>query len=196
MDINNVLDEVGEVIAKGGVIIFPTDTIYGIGGEAYNQPTMERIYQIKKRTSRSPFSLHLGDVAEIKDYCHKLTKKQQGWLKDLLPGPYTVLLTARPNAPQSSVSTEGKIGIRIPDSRSFKRIYQAISQPIIGTSVNISGKPPLTDIADIVREFSDKVDLIVKTDQSMTGRASAVIDLTGDRPVAVRGSLPQNWEYN
>lgn len=188
------VERLKEVISKGGVIIFPTDTIYGVGGDAYNQSAVDRIYKIKRRDKEQPIALLLGEVREIKSFCQRVTPKQRKWLEKLLPGPFTVLLWAKSSAPQASVSKEGKIGLRVPDSEPFRKIYRVLEYPLIGTSVNISGHPPLIDIEDIVEQFSDKVDLIIQTDEAMTNRPSSVIDLTGSRPEALRGSLPERLQ--
>ncbi len=194
LDIDESLAYVREILADGGVIVFPTDTLYGLGGDAYNQSMVKRIYTIKKRDVRFPLSLHLGEVSEIESYCGKLLPRQRRWLKALLPGPFTVLMPAGPHAPQASVSEAGKIGLRVPDCSSFRKIYRASGHPLVGTSVNISGHPPLTDINDIAEQFGPQVDLIIKTDEPMTGKASSVIDLTKSEPEAIRGILPEELQ--
>jgi len=188
----DILDGVAQVIKGGGVIIFPTDTIYGLGGDAFNEAVIKRIYEIKGRSSEKPFSLHLGGLEETKKYCRNLTAKQELYLKKLLPGPFTVILQASPTAPKASVNEEGKLGLRVPDSESFRLIYEQVKIPLVGTSVNRSGQPPLTDINAIIRDFAAKVDLIITTEEKMTQQSSAVIDLTVDPPVALRGELPHH----
>lgn len=192
----DILDRIVQVIKGGGVIIFPTDTIYGIGGDAFNEAVIKRIYELKGRPSGRPLSLHLGGLEEIKKYCRNLTAKQELYLKKLLPGPFTVILQASPTAPKASVNEEGKLGLRVPDSDSFRVIYQQAKTPLVGTSVNRSGQPPLTDINAIIRDFADKVDLIITTEEEMTQQSSAVIDLTVDPPVALRGALPHRLKLS
>ena len=184
------LDQITKIIQEGGVAIFPTDTIYGLGGDAFNPNVIERIYKLKWRTPDKPLSLHLGSVAEIEKYCRDLTDKQKHAIEKLLPGPFTLLLWASSEAPKTSVSQEGKVGIRVPKSNSFEIIYRRARVPLVGTSVNLSGEPPLTDIKEIYEKFRDKVDLILSTDEPMTQQSSAVIDLTRDPPTVLRGEMP------
>lgn len=194
LNIDVSMERLKEEFSKGRIIIFPTDTIYGVGGDAYNQWAVDRIYKIKRRDKEQPIALLLSEVREIKSFCQGVTPRQRKWLEKLLPGPFTVLLHAKSSAPQASVSKEGKIGLRVPDSESFRKINRALGYPLIGTSVNISGHPPLIDMEDIIEQFSEKVDLIIQTDEAMTNRPSSVIDLTGSRPKALRGSLPKRLQ--
>lgn len=185
----HTLDQIAKIIQEGGVIIFPTDTVYGLGGDAFNPKVIEAIYQLKGRAPDKPLSLHLGSVPEIEEYCRPLTAKQKRAIERLLPGPFTLLLWASPNAPKASVSVDGKLGVRLPKSESFEIIYRRARTPLVGTSVNPSGEPPLTDITEIIEKFWDKVDLILSTDEPMTRQSSAVIDLTRDPPTLLRGEM-------
>lgn len=181
--------KIHEAICGGKVLIFPTDTIYGLGCDATNEGAIKRIYEIKGRPPERPFSVHLGSVAEIERYV-PLTEHQRTLIERLFPGPYTVVLKASKSAPPLCVSHEGKIGLRVPKSRSFQLVYEAGGRPLVGTSVNISGEPPLTDIEEIIRKFSGHVELIIATDEPMSQKSSVVIDLTVDPPRVLRGSLP------
>ncbi|MFQ5794453.1 MAG: L-threonylcarbamoyladenylate synthase [Candidatus Bipolaricaulia bacterium] len=184
------LDQIARLLRDGGVAIFPTDTIYGIGGNALNPEIVARVHRIKGRPSGKPFSLHLADVEDVHRYCQGLTSRQTGYLNKLLPGRYTVVLSASDAVPDAFVS-DGKVGIRVPDSAGFRAIAERLEFPLFGTSVNRSGEPPLTEIDEIAARFSDEVDMIVVTDEPMTNESSVVIDLTRDPPVALRGDLPQ-----
>jgi len=185
----HTLDQITKIIQEGGVIIFPTDTVYGLGGDAFNPKVIEAIYQLKGRAPDKPLSLHLGSTAEIEKYCRDLTTKQKRAIEKLLPGPFTLLLWASAKAPKVSVSKDGKLGVRVPKSGSFRIFYERARVPLVGTSVNLSGEPPLTDIKEIIEKFSDKVDLIIATGERMSQQSSAVIDLTEDPPTVLRGEM-------
>jgi L-threonylcarbamoyladenylate synthase len=172
------------------LLIFPTDTIYGLGCNAFHEEAIQRVYELKGRPPERPLSVHLGSVAEIERYA-VISGRQWALIKRLLPGPYTVVLEASENAPPACISPEGKIGLRVPASRSFQMISEAAGRPLVGTSVNRSGEPPLTDVDEIIVQFGDDVDLIIATDEPMSHASSAVIDLTAEPPRALRGELPQ-----
>lgn len=181
---------VREAVCSGKLLIFPTDTIYGLGCDAFNERSIERIYRLKGRHPERPFSVHVGSIEELERYS-LLTERQRKLIEKLLPGPYTIVLEASGQAPPACVSTEGKIGLRVPKSRSFQMVYEAAGRPLVGTSVNRSGEPPLTEIEEIIEQFGEEVAIIIVTDEPMSQRSSAVIDLTEDPPRALRGDLPK-----
>ena len=180
----------------GELMIFPTDTVYGLGCDAFNEHALQRIYELKGRDPQRPLSTHLRSVSEIERYCQPLTTTQRNWLDQLLPGPYTVILKASGHTPKASVSPDGKVGLRVPDSRSFQLLAEAAGVPLVGTSVNRSGEPALMDIEEIISQFGDLVDLIIVTDESMSGQNSTVVDLTGSKPRVLRGTLPAHLRFD
>ncbi len=182
-------DLIREVVREGRLLIFPTDTIYGLGCDAFNEQAIQRIHELKGRPTERPFSVHLGSIAEIKRYA-VMSERQRELVEKLLPGPYTVVLDVAENAPPACVS-DGKIGLRVPRSRSFRTISEAAERPLVGTSVNRSGEPPLIDIDEIIARFGTHVDLIVTADEPMSHENSTVIDLTVEPPRALRGELPE-----
>ncbi len=179
-------------VQSDGVIVFPTDTIYGLGCDAFNADAIDRIYQLKNRPSDQPLSVHLKAVRDLPRYA-RLDDRQWARTERLLPGPYTVLLSAASDAPTSCISSDGKIGLRVPDSPAYRAVAEAADGPLVGTSVNRSGQPSLNDIESIRAEFDADVDLIVATDAPLSGAGSSVIDLTQEPPVALRGQLPSDW---
>ncbi|MFC2083275.1 L-threonylcarbamoyladenylate synthase, partial [Candidatus Bipolaricaulota bacterium] len=145
-------------LETGQTIVFPTDTVYGIGGNPWDERTLNHVRRLKERAPEQPFTLHLWNVQEITRYAHYGPAVAQ-IIKQLFPGPYTLLLTATPDAPPSAV-LEGKIGIRVPNHALFGG---ALRRPVFGTSVNRKNTPPLNDVAEIIESFTE-VDLIVTGD--------------------------------
>lgn len=179
-------------VQSGGVLVFPTDTIYGLGCDAFNAEAIDRIYQLKDRPSDQPLSVHLARTEDLDRYA-EIDDGQWPRIERLLPGPYTVLLSACSEAPTRCISSDGKIGLRVPNSAAYLAVAEAADCPLVGTSVNRSGQPSLNDIAGIREQFDDDVDLIVATDAPLSGAGSTVIDLTQEPPVALRGELPPDY---
>ena len=173
-------------LETGQTIIFPTDTIYGIGGNPWDERTLQRVRTLKNRSADQPFTLHLPSVDAIRRYA-QVEDKQWTTLRQLLPGPYTVLLPALPATPSSS-TLRGSVGIRVPKHPFFSNVIFELDRPLFGTSINRHGEPPLADINEIIDRFAS-VDLILVG--PVSGTASSIIDLTVDPPRAVRGSLPE-----
>jgi L-threonylcarbamoyladenylate synthase len=188
---DRVLAEAAQIVLAGGLIVFPTDTVYGLGADAFNDRAIERVYELKGRSRQQPLSLHLASVDQISRYCARLTDRQHLWIQLLLPGSYTLILPAAPEAPPASVNAAGAVGLRVPASRVFQLLANALERPLVGTSVNRHGEPPLLNVEEIAEEFGDAVELILTTDESMSGQSSTVIDLTGTSLRVLRGVLPE-----
>jgi L-threonylcarbamoyladenylate synthase len=170
-------------LETGQTIIFPTDTVYGIGGNPWDERTLNHVCRLKHRDRQQPFTLHLHNLADITRYAHCDAGAMHA-IEALLPGPYTLLLPASPGAPPSAVF-EGKVGIRVPDHPFFAHI---LKRPVFATSVNRRNEPPLNDVAEIIEAFTE-VDLIITGD--VAGVSSAVLDLTQKPYRLIRGTLPQ-----
>jgi L-threonylcarbamoyladenylate synthase len=167
-------------IEEGRVMIYPTDTIYGIGGDATNSEVVNRIQKIKRRNANKPFSVLVPSVDWIYQNC-KFNEKAEEELRRL-PGPYTLLLKLKPqhHLADPAIRETGIVGVRIPDH--WLTFYlQKTGIPIISTSVNISGEAHATTPSMIHQPIKEKVDLIID-DGEYGGTPSTIIDLTGEEP--------------
>jgi L-threonylcarbamoyladenylate synthase len=175
---------VDAALETGRTLIFPTDTVYGIGGNPWDQRTLHHVRRLKERDPEQPFTLHLCHVSEIAGYT-QCSPAQMRIVEQLLPGPYTLLLPAAATSPPATVHGK-KIGIRVPDHPFFR---DSLSRPVFGTSVNRRGMPPINDVAEIIETFTE-VDLIISGD--VPGVSSTILDLT-ERPVRlIRGTVPDS----
>lgn len=175
---------VNMALETGRTIVFPTDTVYGIGGNPWDERTLNHVRKLKERSPEQPFTLHLWRISEIETYANCELEAAR-IIKQLLPGPYTLLLPAGQNAPPSAV-LEGKIGIRVPNHPFFASI---LKRPVFATSVNRHDAPPLNDVADIIEGFTE-VDLIITGD--VPGESSAILDLTQSPYQILRGTLSES----
>jgi L-threonylcarbamoyladenylate synthase len=169
-------------LETGQTIVFPTDTVYGIGGNPWDRRTLDHVRRLKDRPVDQPFTLHLSDPEEIPRFA-RCSEQALDWIHRLLPGPYTLLLHATDAAPDAAVSN-GIVGLRVPDHPFFA---YALHQPVFGTSVNRHGQPPLNDVANIIEAFNE-VDLIVTG--RVSGAASVILDITATPVRIVRGTPP------
>ena len=179
-----IIEQATAVLKQGGILIYPTDTIYGLGCDIYSQKAINKIYQLKKREKRKPFSIICADLKEVAkyaligDYAYRLMKK-------LLPGPYTFVLKAKSEVPQTFLPKNKTVGIRIPASPICLALVKELGNPFITTSLNISGQKVMTSPGQLTKEMRNKVDLIL--DAGNLGDApSTIIDLTTDYPVVIR----------
>jgi tRNA threonylcarbamoyl adenosine modification protein (Sua5/YciO/YrdC/YwlC family) len=179
-----LIAQVVRCLQDGGVIAYPTDTTYGIGCSIFNKKGLERIYQVKQRDKRKPFSFICSDLAEVSRYA-RLTNVAFKAMKRCLPGPYTFVLEASREVPDLLTTRQKPVGIRIPDNRICMAIVQELGAPIVTTSANLTGEEPVGDPFEIQRIFGNGLDLVVDGGLLATD-VSTVINMVGDRPEVLR----------
>ncbi len=173
-----------EKLKEGGVIIYPTDTVYGIGCDIFNKSAIEKIYRIKNVSESKLFSFIIPDLKEIakyarvSDYAYKLMKK-------LLPGPYTFVLPASRLVPKILWTKRKTVGIRIPDHQVALTLTRELGHPIISTSVTNRKGDILYDPSEIHMIFNNQVDLML-ANGAINGTPSTIVDLTDDEPHVIR----------
>jgi L-threonylcarbamoyladenylate synthase len=177
--------EAVQVLRGGGIIVYPTDTIYGLGVDVMNPKAVDKLYLIKQRDMSRPVSLMVSDLAEIEDLLGILPQKRIAELNKLLPGKVTVLLenTLKKTIPvfrffQENAIPLTKIGFRIPDYPLCTALSRELGHPISTTSANISGKKAGSTVKEIVADFGDKLDMILDAGELPASKASTVIDFT------------------
>ncbi len=176
-----------ETLENGGVIAYPTDTVYGLGCDIFNKKAVEKIYHIKKRTKKTPLSIMCSNFkqasryANIPDAVFKLMKKN-------LPGPFTMILKAKNKTPQNFLAKNKTVGIRIPDNKFCLNLTTLFDRPIITTSLNISGEKTLISPTELSKELANKIDLIIDGGP-LSEESSTIIDFTLDQPEIIRQGL-------
>lgn len=180
-----LIPRVADILASGGVIVYPTDTVYGLGCDIFNKKAIEKIYQIKGKSFKQPLSFIVPDLKRISQYAI-VSNKAYRIMRKLLPGPYTFVLPASRLVPKKiSLNNRKTVGIRIPKNRVCMAILKEFSNPIITTSANLSGEDVLSDPHEINETIGHSVDLII--DCGVLGiTASTVVDLTQTEPVVLR----------
>jgi len=179
---------IATLLETGGTLIFPTDTVYGIGGSPWDERALAQVRRMKGRADSQPFTLHLPSIEAIERFA-RVDERVRRVLTRFLPGPITFILSASDDAPPSAVS-KGKVGIRVPAHPFFGSIMRKLDRPLFGTSVNRAGEEPLSSIDMMIEQFSG-VDLLIEGNAG-TGVPSGIIDLTTDPPHALRGELPED----
>ncbi len=173
-----------DILRRGGVIIYPTDTFYGIGCDLMNKKAIERIYQIKRRPKTKPFSFICADLKDISRWAI-VTNYAYKTMRRLLPGPYTFILKGTRLVPKMMLSNRKQVGIRVPASPVALSLAEALGNPIISTSAGLEDQDILADAGLIHDELGRLVDLVLDGGpQSM--EPSSVISLVDDVPEIIR----------
>jgi len=173
-----------EALNKGGVVAYPTDTTYGIGCSILNKRGIERIYSIKQREKKKPFSFICADLSDIAHYA-KVSNYAFKIMKRLLPGPYTFVLDATSIVPDLLLTKQKTVGIRIPANRICLAVVKQLGHPIVTTSANLSGEEPIGDPLLVERSLGPLLDLTIDGG-ILTAEVSSVVSLIGDVPLVLR----------
>lgn len=179
-----LIRQVVDVLEKGGVIAYPTDTTYGIGCSIFSKKGVERIYQIKQRERKKPFSFICPSQSEIANYA-KVSNYAFKLMKRLLPGPYTFVLEATRVVPDLLQTRQKTVGIRIPDNAICMAIVAMLGHPIVTTSANLSGEEPIGDPRDVFSSMGKQLDIVIDGGV-LPPDVSSVVSLLGDSPEVLR----------
>ncbi|OIP94355.1 MAG: threonylcarbamoyl-AMP synthase [Syntrophobacterales bacterium CG_4_8_14_3_um_filter_58_8] len=149
-----------EILRGGGIVIYPTDTVYGMGCDLFNKKGIERIYEIQRRDRRQPLSFICADLKDISRYA-RVSDDAYKIMKRLLPGPYTFVLEASRLVPKIILPKRQTTGIRVPDNRICQALVTEMGSPVISTSVKDGGSELLSDPRMIEELFGKRVDMII-----------------------------------
>lgn len=181
------IDQVVNLLKQGGVIAYPTDTIYGIGCDILNKKAIERVYQIKQRGRHIPFSFICSDLKNISQYA-KISNYAYKTMRRLLPGPYTFILEGSNEVPKMMLTKRKTAGIRVPSHPICMAIISALGNPIISTSAATPDDELLSEPWLIDEYFGKLLDMVIDGGP-VPGEPSSVVSLIGDEPEVLRKAL-------
>jgi len=188
---DDVLKAIAAVLLKDGVMAYPTETFYGLGAVCFSGKAVRRVYRLKARDVRKPLSLIVSGLDMLETLAIGPPPVFHRLAGEFWPGPLTLVLKASPSFPARQAGPGHTIGVRIPSIPWLRRLVGEVGLPITATSANISGEGGISDPAEILRTFNDKVDVIVDGGTTPGGRASTIIDITGPEPRILReGAIP------
>ena len=173
-----------DVLRQGGVIIYPTDTIYGIGCDITSKSAIERVQRIKGRDSKKPMSFICSDLKDVSRYA-RVSNYAHRMLKQCLPGAYTFVLPATRETPRLLTTRQKTVGLRIPDHPVPLALVEALGQPILSTSANFSDQDVITEPWELEEKMGHLVDLILDCG-SLPVQPSSVVSLMDDRAEVLR----------
>lgn len=180
------LIEVGKKIKIGGLVVFPTETVYGIGANVFDENAVKNIFIAKGRPNDNPLIVHIYSKDQISDIAKDITKIEQKLIDNFMPGPFTLILKKKNNIPNIVSAGLDTIGIRMPDNKIANKIIKEAGVPIAAPSANISGKPSGTNIDDIRMELENNVDFIIDGGKTQIGLESTVVKVIDGIPTILR----------
>ncbi len=173
--------DAAKYIKEGKLVLFPTETVYGIGANGLNDNAVKSIFIAKNRAQDNPLILHISNMEMIEKIAENITKLERKLINDFFPGPLTIILKRKNNVPNSVTAGLDTVGVRMPSNKIARDLIELSDTPIAAPSANISGKPSGTNVQDIFNELNDKVDYILDGGDTKIGLESTVIRVINNK---------------
>ena len=181
-----LFDRVVALFNRGGVIGYPTETVYGLGGDATNENVIHRIFQLKGRDSKKPLLCLVHSKEDLFPIIEQVSQKAERLMDTFWPGPLTLIFSISKKLPKSLQSECGKIGIRISNDPICQMLTQKFKNPIVSTSANRTGQEPARTANQVINTFGKSLDLVLDGGKRDSLNPSTVLDVTEDPPRVIR----------
>lgn len=179
-----------EFIKRGGIVAFPTETVYGLGANIFDPAAIAKVFKAKRRPADNPLIAHVSDVQQIGELAAEITDSARKFIDAFFPGPLTVVLQRSSKVPLIASAGLDTIGIRMPRYETARGFLSASGVPVAAPSANLSGRPSPTTWQAVAEDLDGRIDCILQGDASEIGIESTVVDCTSDVPVILRsGSI-------
>ncbi len=182
----NQIVEAAKIIQNGGMVAFPTETVYGLGANALDENAVAKVYEAKGRPSDNPMIVHIARASDIGQLTPMLSSTIIALIDNFWPGPLTLVVKRKPGVPDRTTGGLDTVGVRMPDSKLALELINRAGCPIAAPSANLSGKPSPTRVEDVIEDLNGKVDAILEGPKCRVGIESTVLDVTGDVPTILR----------
>jgi len=189
LDKLHVQEDIRTTLQTGKNVVFPTETVYGIGANALSEVGVNNIYKIKGRPSDNPLIMHLSNTDMLEDYVYHSKHYVKELMSAFWPGPMTLVFHKKDIVPDYFTGGLNTVGVRIPGSDIARKVIDIANVPVCAPSANISGKPSSTILEHVLDDFNGLVDIIIDGGKSEVGLESTVIDVTGTVPVILRPGM-------
>lgn len=182
------------ILKDGGIVAFPTDTVYGLGGDVFNIEVAERIYMVKQRPRHLPLPVLLADSIQTASVVESVPGIARFLMKHFWPGGLTLVLPKKTSLPDIITAGSSKVAVRVPDHVVPLSLIRGLGEPIVGTSANISDRPSPVTAEEVEQQLGSQVDMIIDMGKCPGGLESTVVDVTGETPVILRqGVIPEKY---
>ena len=186
------IGECGEIIKRGGLVAFPTETVYGLGGDALNSSSSDKIYSAKGRPSDNPLIVHICDMADLDRIAVDIPEEAYVLAEKFWPGPLTMILRAKDTVPRKTTGGLDTVAVRMPDNAVALEFIRASGGYIAAPSANLSGKPSPTTAAYVLEDMNGRIDALIDGGENRIGIESTIIDLTGSPMQVLRPGFITN----
>ncbi|MGQ0540908.1 MAG: L-threonylcarbamoyladenylate synthase, partial [Blastocatellia bacterium] len=178
-------------INDGGVVAFPTETVYGLGANVFNKDALGRIFEAKQRPPDNPLIVHIGKIEQLNELTVELPETAKKLIRSFFPGPLTVVLKKSDRVPYIATAGLDTVGVRMPRNGMAGEFLAACGVPVAAPSANLSGRPSPTTWQAVLEDLDGRIDCILQGEATVIGLESTVVDCTGERPELLRtGAIP------
>lgn len=181
-----ILREAGEIIKKGGLVAFPTETVYGLGGDALNPMASQKIYAAKGRPSDNPLIVHIARKADLYEIASEVSEQAEKLIERFWPGPLTLIFQKKDKVPRETTGGLSTVAVRMPGDQVASAFIQAAGGFVAAPSANASGRPSTTTAAHVAEDLSGRIEMILDGGQAVIGLESTIVDVSEERPVILR----------
>ena len=193
----NTLIQPANVIKSGGIVVFPTETVYGIGANGLNENAVKRLYEVKQRPFNKPISLLVNSIDMINEIAKDITELEYDLMRKFFPGPLTIILKKKDIVPNIVTANSNTVGVRMPANETALKLIEYAGVPIATPSANISGKPSATNLKEVMENFGEEVDYYIDGGTSKIGIASTIVQVIDEVPHILRqGSISKEEIMN
>ena len=180
-----------EFIRRGGVVAFPTETVYGLGADVFNESAVRKIFEAKQRPPDNPLIVHVGRVEQIGELARQIPGNAQKLIDTFFPGPLAVVLPKTERVPGMVTAGLDTVAVRMPSPTIAREFLRACATPVAAPSANLSGRPSPTTWQAVVEDLDGRIDCVLQSDPTVIGIESTVVDCTSEIPVLLRkGGVP------
>jgi L-threonylcarbamoyladenylate synthase len=180
------MQKAAQILQSGGLVAFPTETVYGLGADATNEAAVEGIFRAKGRPSDNPLIVHLARIEQIEKWVNEIPPLANRLIEHFSPGPITYVMKHRGGFASNVTGGLSTVGIRIPNHPLTLALLELVNVPIAAPSANLSGRPSPTSACHVAEDLNGKIDLILDSGSTEVGVESTVVDVTGEIPVLLR----------
>lgn len=187
---NTVIGKAADIIKSGGLVAFPTETVYGLGGDGLNPSAAVKIYAAKGRPSDNPLILHISDLSQLSPLVSEIPENAKKLAREFWPGPLTMIFKKSDAVPKETSGGLNTVAVRFPENRIAQALIRAGGTPIAAPSANTSGRPSPTRASHVEFDLSGKIDMIIDGGACEFGLESTIVDVSGEVPCLLRpGSI-------
>ena len=178
-----------DILKKGGLVAFPTETVYGLGADALNPSAVAAVYAAKGRPSDNPMIVHIADSEALSDLTDDMTEDMKKLIGVFWPGPMTMIVRRKPAVPDVTTGGLDTVGVRLPSNETARHLIRTAGCPVAAPSANLSGRPSPTEPGHVIADLDGRIDAVIVSGRCDVGIESTVVDVTGENPEILRPGI-------